>query len=199
MFEALYSADSTAFRIINQEMANPLLDAVMPVVTEVKYFYALYAVGALLLLWKGGARGRWCVLLVLLGVLISDPLSSRVIKEWVERVRPCQALDGVRLLIGCGAGKSFPSSHAVNNFMAATIIGYFYRRAIPYALAIAFVIAFSRSYLGVHYPGDLLGGAVIGAGVAAALLLLWGWAMRLWKEDEVDVENASSNDRDSVG
>jgi undecaprenyl-diphosphatase len=61
----------------------------------------------------------------------------------------------------------------VNNFAAAVVIGYFFRRTLPYGLGIAALIAFSRVYVGVHYPADVLGGAVIGAGVAG--LVLWAW------------------------
>jgi len=173
MSNPLYAIDSTAFRFINGELANPVLDAVMPFVTDVHNFYIPYALLFILLLWKGKARGRWCALLLAVTVLATDPISSRVIKELVMRVRPCSALDAVRLLAPCGGGKSFPSSHAVNNFAAAVVIGYFYRRAFPWALAVAAVIALSRVYIGVHYPGDILGGAAIGTGMA--LLVIWCW------------------------
>lgn len=175
-----YAIDSTAFRIINDGMANPVFDVVMPIVTEVKYFYVPYILLFAFLIWKGGTRGRWCALLLALTVLVADPLSSRVIKEEVMRIRPCSALTDVRLLVPCGAGKSFPSSHAVNNFAAAVIIGYFFRRTLPYALTITAVIAFSRVYVGVHYPGDVLGGAVIGAALAGLVLAVWYWARMLW-------------------
>ncbi len=169
----LYPADSTLFRLINSGSANPVFDVVMPAITEVRNFYIPYAILFIVLLWKGGVKGRWCALLLALTVLIADPVSSRIIKETVLRVRPCTALDDVRILIGCGAGKSFPSSHAVNNFVAATIIGYFFRGALPYALAVAALVSFSRIYVGVHYPGDVLGGAVIGSAMAGIVLAVW--------------------------
>ncbi len=173
MSNPLYAIDSTAFRFVNGGLANPVFDVVMPFITDVHNFYIPYALLFILLLWKGKARGRWCALLLALTVLVTDPISSRVIKELVMRVRPCSALDAVRLLVPCGGGKSFPSSHAVNNFAAAVVIGYFYRRAFPWALAVAAVIALSRVYVGVHYPGDIIGGAAIGS--AMALLVVWCW------------------------
>lgn len=173
----LYSADSTLFRAFNSGAANPVFDVVMPFITEVRNFYIPYAILFIVLLWKGGTRGRWCALVLALTVLVADPFSSRIIKEEVMRIRPCTALDGVRLLVGCGAGKSFPSSHAVNNFAAAVVISYFFRSALPYAFAIAALVTFSRIYVGVHYPGDALGGAAIGAAVAGVMILLWKWAV----------------------
>ena len=173
MFNSFYAIDSTAFRLINDGMANPVFDLILPFLTEVRNFYIPYALLFILLIWKGGPRGVQCALLLAITIAIADPLSSRVIKEEVTRIRPCHVLDGVRLLVPCGAGKSFPSSHAVNNFAAAIIIGYFFRKSLPYALAFAAVIAFSRVYVGVHYPGDILGGAMIGAGVAGGVVWMW--------------------------
>jgi len=202
MFVDLYPADSTLFRVVNSGMANPILDVVMPVLTEVRNFYVPYAILFIALLWKGGRRGRICALLLALAVLAADPLSSRVIKEMVMRVRPCSALEDVRILVGCGAGKSFPSSHAVNNFAAAVVIGYFFRRALPYALAVAATIAFSRVYVGVHYPGDVLGGAIIGSATAGLLLLVWNgarnlrrrWSHRTPSSGESEAVNPPSDD-----
>jgi membrane-associated phospholipid phosphatase len=192
--QTLYAIDSTAFRFVNDGMANGLFDVVMPFLTDVRNFYIPYAILFIVLLWKGGPKGRWCALLLALAVLIADPLSSRVIKEIVLRMRPCQVLSDVHLLVPCGAGKSFPSSHAVNNFAAAVIIGYFFRRALPYALVIAAVIAFSRVYVGVHYPGDVLGGGAIGAAVAG--LLLWGWeGGRRWWRGRKDRDARQFSDR----
>ena len=177
MGETLWSVDSTAFRWINSGTSNSLFDAVMPVVTDVRYWYIPYILLFVLLIWKGGTRGRWCALLLAITVAIADPLSSRFIKEWVMRIRPCSFLDSVNLLVACGGGKSFPSSHAVNNMAAATIIGYFYRKYWTLAVGVAVVISFSRIYVGVHYPGDILGGWLIGAGVGAGVIAV----ARRWK------------------
>ncbi|MDB5035234.1 MAG: Membrane-associated phospholipid phosphatase [Chlorobi bacterium] len=178
---ALYAIDSTAFRAINGGSANALFDLIMPAITDVRNAYIPYAILFILLLWKGGSRGRWCALLMAVTVLITDPVNSRIIKEMVMRVRPCEALAGVRLLVPCGGGKSFPSSHAVNNFAAAVIISYFFRRAAPYAFGVASVIAFSRVYVGVHYPGDVIGGALVGSVMAAIVLLIWKLIIDRWR------------------
>ena len=107
---------------------------------------------------KGGKRGRTAALLVVLVIVCSDQLSSFVIKPLVNRPRPCHTVEGVpvvenvHLLVGCGGGKSFPSSHAVNNFAVATLFAFFYKRARVWLFLWAFLVAFSRVAVGVHFP-----------------------------------------------
>ena len=79
---------------------------------------------------------------------------------------------------------SMPSSHAANWFAATMILFIYYRRSLWFMLPGAILVSFSRIYNGVHYPGDVLAGAVLGAGYAAAsvwtLAALWHWAGRKW-------------------
>ena len=173
MLELLQQWDVSLFHFFNQSLVNPVFDAVMPAITDVKNWYIPYILFFALLIWKGGKPGRWCALLMILCVLISDPLSSRVIKEEVGRIRPCHTLEGVRLLVGCGGGKSFPSSHAVNNFAGLIVFGWFFRRWAWAWGTMAVMESFSRIYVGVHYPFDVLGGAVIGVVVGAVVVLLF--------------------------
>lgn len=165
----LFQIDSTAFRFLNAGIANPIFDGLFPFITEVKHWHLVYVALIGGLLWKGGTRGRWCAAALLVGVLLSDQFSSFVLKNWVSRVRPCASLDDVRLLVGCGAGKSFPSSHAVNNAMAATVLWMFYPRYRVLATSIAFLVSFSRVYVGVHYPADVIGGWIVGVAVGAGV------------------------------
>ncbi|MCS6950105.1 MAG: phosphatase PAP2 family protein, partial [bacterium] len=99
--------------------------------------------------------------------------------------RPCEALEGVRAIDGCRASASFPSSHAVNNFAAATLFALFYRRWVAWlAFGLAVLVSYSRIYLGLHYPSDVLGGAAIG--VACAFGVVWGYrgVVRLLRKGE---------------
>ncbi len=184
MMPPLYPIDSTAFRFLNAGIANPVFDGLFPFITEVKHWQLVYVALIGGLLWKGGSRGRWCAAALMVGVLVSDQFSSSFLKEWVARIRPCTALDDVRLLVGCGAGKSFPSSHAVNNAMAAAVLWMFYPRYRVLAVTVAVLVSFSRIYVGVHYPADVVGGWVVGVavGVGAAWCAQRGeiaWTSRL--------------------
>ncbi|HMK38632.1 MAG TPA: phosphatase PAP2 family protein, partial [Bacteroidota bacterium] len=138
----------------------------------------------LLLLVRGGARGRTAALLLIPVLLCADKLSSSVIKELVSRPRPCHEIggipivQGIHMLVDCGPGRSFPSSHAVNNFAVATLFSSYYRRWRTGFYGWASLVALSRPAVGVHYPSDILGGAVIGACVAFGVVSLWRWTSR---------------------
>jgi undecaprenyl-diphosphatase len=182
MLDLLYSLDTTAFHFCNQTIANPVFDAAMPFITDMnQHWYGLVFLGGLwtLLFWKGGKKGRTVALLLIPLIAMSDQLSSTVIKNIVARPRPCHTVNGMKLiqdireLVPCGSGFSFPSSHAVNNVAAATLLSHFYRRWSWAFFAYAGLMAFSRISVGVHFPSDVLGGAVIGAAISFTLLACW--------------------------
>lgn len=173
MIDELLIFDRELFLWLNHNLANPVFDLFFPFITNVKNWYPVYIVGGLWLLIKGGKKGRIAFLLLLLTIIISDQISSSVIKEAVGRLRPCHVLPDVRLLVGCGGGKSFPSSHATNNFAAAFILSRIYKRQWPVFYTIAFFMAFSRVYIGVHYPLDITGGAILGVIIGAVIIFAY--------------------------
>jgi len=169
MLEAVQQTEISLFYFINQAH-HPLLDAVMLFVTDIKKTGIILLLVWVGLLWKGGVKGRTVALLLLPLILTTDQLSSHVLKELFDRARPCDALEGVRAIDGCRHSPSFPSSHAVNNFAAATLFALHYRRWVPWlAFGLAALVSYSRIYLGLHYPSDVLGGAVIGILCALAV------------------------------
>ena len=133
---------------------------------------------------KGGKRGRTVAILLIPVLLCADKLSSAVIKELISRPRPCHEINGIPIVQGihhvvdCGPGKSFPSSHAVNNFAIATLFSYYYRKYTWAFVGWASLVALSRPIVGVHYPSDILGGAIIGVIVAALVIACWIWIAR---------------------
>ena len=128
MLDWLLHLDEQLFYAINLGLANPVFDVVMPFVTSVRNWYAVYVGGLLLLVWKGGTKGRVCVLILLLVVSVSDQFNSRVLKEAVGRQRPSQTLSAARVVAPAAGGKSFPSTHATNNFAAALVLTIFYMK-----------------------------------------------------------------------
>ncbi|MBM4174489.1 MAG: phosphatase PAP2 family protein, partial [Ignavibacteria bacterium] len=95
---------------------------------------------------------------------ITDQFSTHVLKPMVNRERPCRQEATIRLLIPCGPGQSFPSTHAINNGCLAMFIGIMFPHMRLWILVFALLVSYSRIYVGVHYPLDVLGGLLIGAG-----------------------------------
>ncbi|MBE0645215.1 MAG: phosphatase PAP2 family protein [Bacteroidetes bacterium] len=180
------------FRWGNEALANPIGDWFFVFITEVKNFYIIYAIALISLMWFGKKRGVITVLLLLVTIVLSDQISSFVIKPMFDRLRPCHVLDHVRLLVGCGGGKSFTSSHATNNFALAVLVSHFYPKARYYLLIWAALVAFSRVYVGVHYPSDILGGAVLGSLIALAVIFAYEHSTKIWMGRKNVMENRNA-------
>jgi undecaprenyl-diphosphatase len=142
-------------------------------------------VGALVVLWFLGhgeqrVRNRQGVFHALLAVALAVALGSAIAAAWV-RPRPF-LVHPAHVLVARSFDGSFPSIHATAAFAVATAVVFYNRRAGAVLLVLAALIAFSRVYIGLHYPGDVLAGALLGSGCAAALLAarpLIGRATRL--------------------
>jgi undecaprenyl-diphosphatase len=187
VIEFLSSLDVAVFHFINTTLANPVGDFLWPLITDYDRLLPVRIVLVavwLLLLVRGGARGRTAALLLIPILFFADGLSSSLIKELISRPRPCHEIGGVpvvqgiHMLVDCGPGKSFPSSHAVNNFAVATLFAVYYRQWRAGFYGGAALVALSRPAVGVHYPSDILGGAAIGICVAFAVIFLWTWTAR---------------------
>ncbi len=165
----IINIDIALFYFFNLSIANSLFDGVMPFITEETNWFITYVLFLGWLIWKGGKRGRIAVIVLLITIAIVDQLNSSVLKDIFGRIRPCRSLDDVRLLVHCGKGKSFPSSHAANSFAAAAVLSTFFYK-YKYALyIIAALIGFSRIYVGVHYPFDVIAGACVGLIIGISL------------------------------
>jgi undecaprenyl-diphosphatase len=107
-------------------------------------------------------------LLTVVAVALAD-WSATGLKALVDRPRPPERYAEPKPLVPVPHDSSFPSGHAATSFAAATMLSFAFPRLAPALLVLAAAVAFSRVYVGVHYPLDVIGGAALGALIAIAL------------------------------
>lgn len=154
-----------------QAWHSPLLDILATTVTTLGNKGAIWIALMLILLYS--PRTRSLGLALGIALLLTHLAGNVVIKPLVERPRPSWIDPSVKLLIDNPRDFSFPSGHTASSFTAATILvlnRYRYRWVFA---ALALSIAGSRLYLFVHFPTDLLGGAILGVSIAVLVNLAY--------------------------
>jgi undecaprenyl-diphosphatase len=169
LITAIDSWDKAVVLYIQQQWQTPWLYAFFDFITHSRNWAYLLIPAWFWLLLKGGKRGRVVAILILPMFLLTDVVTAKLWKPLFGRPRP----------LGHG-GFSFPSNHATNSFAIATIICYagtkIWQRIGMFIIALA--VAFSRVYLGVHYPTDVTAGALLGILDAMAT-----WGLYLFLKD----------------
>ena len=169
-FQKLEQWDQWLFIQINNHQSNPFFDSIMPYLRSSFYWAPVYLFLFVFVIMNFKGRGLWWIVIFLCTVSLCDMTSSQLVKELFQRLRPCQDPDFfqyVRLLVdNCSKTYSFTSSHASNHFGMGIFIFLTLRPVIKkwtwIAIAWAAIICYAQVYVGVHYPSDVLGGAVIG-------------------------------------
>ena len=198
--------DQRLFFLINRQWTGPVPDRIMAAASSFDLWLPVIVALVLLTAWLGRARARLFLLALGLTLAMGDGLIDGPLKHAVHRLRPWQAMSGVRQVdlarrpwprflalfqpltthVTTGPlavraddpfpGRSFPSSHVVNNFGAATVLAFFYRRRGAWYILAAALVAYSRVYVGAHWPSDVAVSAVLGVGVALCVLAGVQWA-----------------------
>src|SRR5258708_1042635 len=170
LLQKILEADYWLFSMINQQWTNPLLDNVFPYLREAEFWVPFYLFLLVFITLNFGKRGCWWAISLIMTAIVSDLASSHWVKHLIFRLRPCQdpaLAENIRILVNyCPVSSSFTSSHACNHFALATFIFLTLRpfsRWWGLVFAWAFFIAYAQVYVGVHYPIDITGGAVLGA------------------------------------
>jgi undecaprenyl-diphosphatase len=167
VWSGLQMLDTWGFLLINRVLQNPVFDVLMPILNTKPYYFLPAAATIVTLAVRGGRRMRILLVVCAAAVALSDQ-GANLIKELVQRTRPCHVIPEVHLLAGCARSPGFVSNHASNLFMIATMAWLEFRRCRWILPALAATQAYSRVYVGVHYPADVIGGALLGAAI--------GWA-----------------------
>jgi membrane-associated phospholipid phosphatase len=172
--------DETLFYLVNSGCQNPFFDWFMPMLRNKYIWVPFYLFIASFLVLNFHRKGFVAILALVLAVAVADNISSQLIKKSVQRLRPCKVMEPQKdmyLRVPCGSGYSFPSSHAANHFAVATylflLLGKLFRWIKTPLVLWASVIAFAQVYVGVHYPLDVIGGALLGILIGCGMHLLF--------------------------
>ena len=205
----LYEIDKSLLYLINVEGRSPFLSPVMEFVTDFKNWkIPIAALVALHLLWmffaplfRGGpvaegflglkrALTKGFVFLAVVGVGLGagDFLNHEAVKPFFGRTRPCNELTDISITAPCNRSYSFTSSHAVNITALAAIMSYEYRLFSPVIIGVALLVCYSRVYLGMHYPFDVLAGIFFGLFYGGGAVYLKVRLFR-WKERRKNIKH----------
>ncbi len=200
--------DEHLFLLINQRWTGPILDRLMAAVSSLDVWLPVIVLLVALTLWRGRRRARLFLLALALMLALGDGLISNGLKHLIHRPRPFQSAANVRqvelarrahprvlalfqpLLVMQSvvpqplptptAGRSFPSSHTLNNFCAAVLLTLFYRwRGALYFFPAA-LVAYSRIYVGSHWPSDVVISAILGSGIALLTMAVFQRLLARW-------------------
>ncbi len=178
--QQLLQYDRWLFGRINQQWVNSFFDTLLPFLRQAELWLPFYLFLLVFSTLNFGKKGwLWSFTLIMTGI-ISDMISSSVVKHFIFRYRPCRdpsMADQVRVLVNyCPQSSSFTSSHACNHFAAAVFIFLTLKQtsrwwAMVFGWALA--ICYAQIYVGVHYPLDIAGGAILGSCIGYCMVFFF--------------------------
>lgn len=201
--EGVLKWDVATFEAINTGMANIVFDIIMPFLRNPLTYVPVYVFFATWLVYNFKMKGFYLILFGFLTFALSDQISAHLLKFLVQRPRPCNdafMVGNVRLLVPCGAGFSFPSSHATNHFA----FSFFFIGILPtrmrwmkfFLILWAATVSFAQVYVGLHFPIDVLFGGALGSFIGLFVAALSkGFRIDLNQLMAVPVDESNNNEQ----
>lgn len=194
LLNSITEFDQQFFSLINNVLTSDFLDILLVPWRNQYFWIPLYIFILSFLIINFKKKSYWYLFFLFLTVGLTDTVSSAIMKPLIERPRPCHeesGIDNVRLLVRCGSGYSFTSSHATNHFGVAFFLIFTLgvrRKYVFLPLFFwAFLVAYAQVYVGVHYPLDVICGAVLGTGIALLTSELYGYFLRKMELTRIEV------------
>jgi undecaprenyl-diphosphatase len=160
MMVLIYRFDNFILLFIKDNMHGAIMDKIMVMITTLGNAGAVWIIIAILLM--ASKNYRIAGFMVLGALILSTILGEGIVKHLIQRVRPSVNIPATNLLIAKPSSYSFPSAHTTSSFAAAGILSRYLKKYTIAFFILAALIAFSRLYLNVHYPTDVLAGVVLG-------------------------------------
>lgn len=185
MLQDLLALDTRIYLFVVHELRVPTLDILMPVFSLLGNFPSVWPFLFLAIAVLGGSRGRAVAVVGIFALALTLLASEFIIKELFARPRPFETYMDIELLVPPAMDFSFPSTHAATSFAAAIVIWWSYLHPLvrTTVLILAILISCSRVYVGVHYPLDILSGAVLGVFIAGLALHIMAITSKRKKRD----------------
>ncbi|MCS6837274.1 MAG: phosphatase PAP2 family protein [Bdellovibrionaceae bacterium] len=172
--DKIYELDLFLLKIINQEGSAPIFDRIIPALIDLHKSFAIWMllVTLMIVLFIKNRIYFWFCVFVVVGLALNDFCGNQL-KHFFQRNRPDVA--GVSVILRCShfGGPSFPSNHALNSFFLWAVLPSHLSVLRKVFLVFAIFVGWGRVYCGVHYPSDVLGGAILGIFLGRLALLSW--------------------------
>jgi len=183
----LQNIDNSILLYIKDNMHGQIMDKAMVIITSLGNGGVIWIIIAVLLMIN--KKYRKIGFMALCALILSTILGEGILKHVVQRIRPSADIPAINMLIAKPLSYSFPSGHAASSFAAAGVLSKYLKKYAPGFLGLASLIAFSRLYLYVHYPTDVLAGIILGLICSEIIIYIFNKMFFIKRYCRRDVKN----------